>query len=125
MIFFSYLYVYRIGLEESNVLSDHGGSKYIQDLSRFLYPVLQTSFSKWHSCWRAQANGWSASTFHGSCDDKGPTVTIVRVGSYIFGGYTSLNWSSKLICRPNPIHTGFVWTFCNFKAVYPIVTKLT
>ena len=70
---------------------------YIQDLSRFLYPVFQTSSSKWERCWRAQKDGWTASTFHGNCDYKGPTVTIVRVDNYIFGGYTSINWSSKLM----------------------------
>ena len=26
------------------------------------------------------------------CDGKGPTVTIIRVGRYIFGGYTSVSW---------------------------------
>ena len=38
-------------------------------------------------------DGWAASTFHSRCDNKGPTVTIIRVGGkYIFGGYTSLSW---------------------------------
>ena len=46
-------------------------------------------------CWRAKTDGWAASTFHSNCDGKGPTVTIIRVGSYIFGGYTDVSWSSK------------------------------
>ena len=45
-------------------------------------------------CWRAKTDGWAASTFHSNCDGKGPTVTIIQVGSYIFGGYTDLSWSS-------------------------------
>ena len=45
-------------------------------------------------CWRAKTDGWAASTFHRNCDGKGPTVTIIKVGSYIFGGYTDLSWSS-------------------------------
>ena len=27
-------------------------------------------------------------------DGKGPTVTIIQVGSFIFGGYTDMSWSS-------------------------------
>ena len=45
-------------------------------------------------CWRAKTDGWAASTFHSNCDGKGPTVTIIQVGSYIFGGYTDVSWSS-------------------------------
>ena len=46
-------------------------------------------------CWRAKTDGWAASTFHSNCDGKGPTVTIIQVGSYIFGGYTDVSWSSS------------------------------
>ena len=46
-------------------------------------------------CWRAKTDGWAASTFHSNCDGKGPTVTIIQVGSYIFGGYTDVSWSSE------------------------------
>ena len=45
-------------------------------------------------CWRAKTDGWAASTFHSNCDGKGPTVTIIQVGSYIFGGYTDVSWSN-------------------------------
>ena len=45
-------------------------------------------------CWRAKTDGWAASTFHSNCDGKGPTVTIIQVASYIFGGYTDVSWSS-------------------------------
>ena len=43
-------------------------------------------------CWHAKEDGWAASTFHGNCDDKGPTVTIIQVGSFIFGGYSDVSW---------------------------------
>ena len=46
-------------------------------------------------CWRAKTDGWAATTFHSNCDGKGPTVTIIQVGSYIFGGYTDVSWSSS------------------------------
>ena len=39
----------------------------------------------------------SSTTFHSKCDNKGPTVTIIRVGKYIFGGYTSTSWGKWII----------------------------
>lgn len=44
--------------------------------------------------YRASRDGWASSDFHSSCDNKGVTVTIVKSGSYIFGGYTDQPWES-------------------------------
>ena len=38
--------------------------------------------------YRASRDGWAASNFHSCCDSKGPTVTVVKSGNYIFVGYT-------------------------------------
>ena len=46
-------------------------------------------------CLRAKTDGWASFTFHSKCDGKGPTVTIIKVGSYIFGGYTDQSWGGK------------------------------
>jgi hypothetical protein len=48
-------------------------------------------------CWRATRDGWASSTFHSNCDNKKPTVTLVKVGSYIFGGYATESWDGKSI----------------------------
>ena len=70
-----------------------GKSKnHLRSLRSWLSPVARSVKSGWKRCWRASVDGWGASTFHSRCDGKGPTVTIVRVGRYIFGGYTSLSW---------------------------------
>ncbi|KXJ08405.1 Nidogen-2 [Exaiptasia diaphana] len=89
-------HLYR-GLGNSAMLHDYGSNQYWQDLSGFLSPVLQdASKSRWVRCWRAASDGWDVdSTFHRQCDNKGPTVSIVRVGSYIFGGYTDVSWDCK------------------------------
>ena len=66
---------------------------YLTHLSTWLKPVAQSKSSRWKHCWRASVDGWASSTFHSLCNNKGPTVTIIRVGGkYIFGGYTSLSW---------------------------------
>ena len=78
----------------SNILGDLD-AKYLLKLNSFLGSVLQSSSrSRFVRCWRAKTDGWSVSTFHSNCDGKGPTVTIIKVGSYIFGGYTDVSWSS-------------------------------
>ena len=80
-------------LTESSIL---GGldSKYLDQLNSFLVPVLQSSSrSSFVRCWHAKTDGWAASTFHSNCDGKGPTVTIIQVDKYIFGGYTDASWS--------------------------------
>ncbi|PFX18198.1 BTB/POZ domain-containing protein KCTD6 [Stylophora pistillata] len=45
--------------------------------------------------YRASRNGWGASNFHSCCDNKGPTVTVIKSGNYIFGGYTDAQWQSE------------------------------
>ena len=82
-------------LRASNILGSLD-NKYLVKLRSYLIPVLQSSSrSRFVKCWRAKTDGWEASAFHSRCDGKGPTVTIIKVGSYIFGGYTDVSWSSS------------------------------
>ena len=46
-------------------------------------------------CYRASVHGWSSQQFHQHCDDKAGTVVLVKVGNYIFGGYTDQTWQGK------------------------------
>ena len=46
--------------------------------------------------YRGSRNGWAASAFHSCCDNKGPTVTVIKSGNYIFGGYTEQEWKGKI-----------------------------
>ena len=41
------------------------------------------------------SDGFSAQKFHSLCDQKGPTMTIILSNNnYLFGGYTSISWTS-------------------------------
>jgi hypothetical protein len=43
--------------------------------------------------YRATIDGFEASSFHGKCDGKENTVTIIKTDSnYVFGGYTAAKW---------------------------------
>ena len=52
-------------------------------------------YNKWHLLFRASRDGFSTFTFHDMCDNKGPTVAIVKSGNNIFGGFTENSWNSK------------------------------
>ena len=48
--------------------------------------------SRWTPCYRALDHGWSVSTFHQKCDNKGPTLSMVRRENFVFGGFTERSW---------------------------------
>ncbi|XP_073253699.1 uncharacterized protein [Porites lutea] len=79
------------GLGDSVILANDASK--ISQLNTWLLPHLQSQDrSYWKLCFRASNHGWRSKTFHRNCDNKGPTITIVRVGSYIFGGYNDNSW---------------------------------
>ncbi len=50
--------------------------------------------NKWKLIYRASKYGYTASSFHNYCDDKGPTLIVIKSsGGWIFGGYTTKSWN--------------------------------
>ena len=45
---------------------------------------------------RASTDGNTAADFHRCCDNKGPTLVLIKSREYIFGGYTSKSWESGM-----------------------------
>jgi len=46
--------------------------------------------------YRGSTDGKRPADFHRCCDNKGPTLVLIKSGEYIFGGYTSKSWESGL-----------------------------
>ena len=93
-VLFSGIYTFLAALRSASILGSLD-LKYLVKLNSFLAPVLRSSSrSRFVRCWRAKTDGWAASTFHSNCDGKGPTVVIIQVGSYTFGGYTDMSQST-------------------------------
>jgi len=45
--------------------------------------------------WRGSRDGFDAAAFHRLCDGKANTVTVIKnTNGFIFGGFTSISWSS-------------------------------
>ena len=84
-------FIFAAGLNYSSILGNN--QTFLAWLDKWLKPVTN-QLSYWNHCYQATVNGWSSSTFHSNCDGKGPSVTIIRVGKYIFGGYTRQSWGS-------------------------------
>jgi hypothetical protein len=63
--------------------------------------------------YKASEDGFAAADFHKICDDKGPTLTIIRSkNGYLFGGYAPLSWDSTT--KRYKEHTeGFIFTLTN------------
>ena len=54
--------------------------------------------SKWGLLYRASEHDYTAKSFHEHCDEKGPTLVIIKSsGGCIFGGYTTQSWSGDSI----------------------------
>ncbi|XP_078383111.1 uncharacterized protein LOC144665695 [Oculina patagonica] len=71
-----------------------GNTFYQKHLDKFLTPAFGSQ-PQWVLCYRATTHGWAASTFHSRCDGKRDTVTIIKKGQYVFGGYTDIPWDSS------------------------------
>ncbi|XP_067048271.1 uncharacterized protein [Acropora muricata] len=95
-------------------------SFYRAELASFLAPVIGQMESKWKRCHSALSNGWSPKTFHKNCDNKKHTVTIIKKGTYIFGGYTDIPWdsTSKRKRRGNTLKA-FIFSLKNSEALPP------
>ena len=42
---------------------------------------------------------WESDDFHRLCDGVAPTVVLLRVKNFIFGGYTDKDWAGKILCN--------------------------
>ena len=81
---------------DSNILKTD--SSYLYHLGKFLEPAVGYN-SQWLLCWRATLHGWNVRTqFHSRCDGKRDTVTIIKKGKYVFGGYTDIPWGKNIAC---------------------------
>ena len=53
---------------------------------------------KWKLIYRSSEHGYTGESFHEYCDNKGPTLIVLKSsGGWIFGGYTTKSWSGECI----------------------------
>ena len=77
--------------KDSEILTD-------EEHRRLLKGWLPPLKGDWRLLFRASRDGFAVKTFHSKCDNQGPTLTIVKSGKHIFGGFTELSWNSPSRC---------------------------
>ena len=50
----------------------------------------------WSLLFRASDDGKRPADFHRCCDNKGPTVVLIKHREFILGGYTSKSWKGGI-----------------------------
>ena len=76
----------------SNILKDDFKSL---EVLRKAFPDFIRDHATWKRCYYANQSSWSTKEFHTECDYKGPTLTIVRVREYVFGGFVDQSWGGR------------------------------
>ncbi|CAF4930311.1 unnamed protein product, partial [Rotaria sp. Silwood1] len=73
---------------------------------------------QWTLMYKASRHGFDAASFHSHCDQDGETITIIQSNNgYLFGGYTSVPWSSSGDFESDA--TAFLFTLTNPHAISP------
>ena len=68
-------------------------------------------------------NGSSSKDFHNYCDNKGPTLTLVKTTkNKIFGGFTPLNWDSTSGSKNDETNQTFIFSIDLMKK-YDMINK--
>ncbi|CAH3155753.1 unnamed protein product [Porites lobata] len=94
---------------------------YFRHLGNFLENAVGDN-SHWLLCFRATLHGWNVSQFHSLCDGKYDTVTIIRKGKFIFGGYTDIPWESS--GGFGATSEAFIFSLNNNEGLAPFVSKV-
>eukprot|EP01114_Cavostelium_apophysatum_P015092 TRINITY_DN4046_c0_g1_i1.p1 TRINITY_DN4046_c0_g1~~TRINITY_DN4046_c0_g1_i1.p1 ORF type:complete len:340 (-),score=67.20 TRINITY_DN4046_c0_g1_i1:60-974(-) len=91
--------------------------------------IAQPEAATWELLYRATRDGFEAAKFHMHCNNKGPTITIIKsVGNFIFGGYTPTPWSSQARYNIDTTSSSFLFTLTNPRnivAKFPLVKSAT
>ena len=73
--------------DHSKVIDNKEDDKKLQKL---------VGYYDWKLIYKASEHGFKREEFHKYCDDKGPTLVVVKSsGGWIFGGYTTQSWSGR------------------------------
>ena len=87
-----YFFVCNCTAMTSDILQDDFEN--LELLRNAFRPFIRDS-AMWKRCYAADQTSWSLEEFHANCDTQGPSLTIIQVGEYIFGGFVEQSWGGK------------------------------
>ena len=78
---------------------------------------------KFKSIFKMSENGTTSEDFHKYCDNKGPTLILIKTTkNKIFGGFTPLNWKNKGFWIKDSNNRTFIFSL-NSKKKYKLLTE--
>jgi len=101
----------------NNHLFTGGGSLLDITMELKLNEFYGVKYQQWKLLYKATRDGFTASTFHELCDDKGSTMVIIKSSEgWLFGGFTSQSWKA-LAYKTDP--KAFLFTLTNPHSIPP------
>ena len=95
-------------------------AEYEEKLIEFLGIAPDQPYRPWRLIYRATEHGQDAADFHRYCDSVAPTISIIESDyGNIFGGFTSVAWSSAQLRADQADETAFLFTLKNAVNVPP------
>ena len=81
-------------LKKSSIIKDDKNS--LNSITNWILETINKDEIKFELIFKMSENGNKSDDFHKYCDNKGPTLTLVKTTkNKIFGGFTPLNWKNK------------------------------
>ena len=92
-----------------------------------IYNWIEESINKkgieWELIFKMSENGTKSSDFHKYCDNKGPTLTLIKTTKgKIFGGFTPLSWKNEGFLIKDLNNQTFIFSL-NLKKKYKLVNE--
>lgn len=92
-------------IAKSSIVKD---AKEYDQLGQWVKEATKTNV-KFELLWKGSTDGFKAATFHTKCNNKGPTLTVIKSQhDKVFGGFTSEQWTSANEYKKDP--TAFIYS---------------
>jgi len=92
-------------------------------INKWIEEAINKNQIKYELIFKMSENGTKSSDFHEYCDNKGPTLTLVKTTkNKIFGGFTPLNWSLEGGFLNDLSNLTFIFSL-NQKKKYKMINK--
>ena len=108
-------------LNLSSIIKDDINS--VNLINNWIEETINKKGIKWELIFKMSENGTKSSDFHKYCDNKGPTLTLIKTTKdKIFGGFTPLNWSNDGGYKTDLKNQTFIFSL-NLKKKYNMIKK--
>ena len=92
-------------------------------IEKWIEETINKKVKKYELIFKMSEYGTKSENFHEICNDKGPTLTLVKATkNKIFGGFTPLNWKNEGGCIQDKSNQTFIFSL-NLKKKYSMIRE--